>query len=555
MGCLCALPRRLSDRTDTVGADERNRMRLDDGVVCYSPGDLRSYLTCELATLRRVDILLGRLDAGDELVDDDALGTRISELGEDRRREIEDEYAERYGRWAAGRPGGLALLAGPGAERTHRAAAAAVRLLGAGPDAVAQLPVAAGRLYGAADLLARAGDRWQLVEVRMGLRLKDSYLTQIGALALGLLSRGVALDAEALLVTGNDGRIAVPLVDAMQRAREVMSALEAAIDARVAAGEPVSWDDDSVAACGWCATCRHEMTARRDVRLTAGMRMPDRALLRAAGIRSIDDLAIATATPPGLDAERFETLRAQARLQVRQMPPGTEHDPALQGPPVYEVYDVRPLLAMPEPSAGDVFFDFESDPLWAEEGSHQRGLHYLFGMWLPDASTPYLALWAHDRPAELRALRDFIAFVTRRLTEHPSLHIYHYGSYETVVLSEIALRFGYGEQTLADWIEQGLFVDLLPVVKGSIRSSQPGYGLKKIEPLYMGDELRTGQVMDGAASVAGYQRFSELRAAGRLDEAGAVLDALADYNRYDCVSTLRLREWLRSLTPGRAAPA
>ena len=92
----------------------------------------------------------------------------------------------------------------------------------------------------------------------------------------------------------------------------------------------------------------------------------------------------------------------------------------------------------------------------------------------------------------------------------------------------------------------------LPVVKSSIRSSQPGYGLKKIEPLYLGDELRTGDVTDGAASVVGYQRFTELRAGNHYGEAGLVLDAIADYNRYDCLSTLRLRDWLLAL---RAAPA
>lgn len=525
-------------------------MRLDHGLVSYSPGDLRSFLTCQLDTLRQVDALLGRIPERGSNEPVDVLGERLGEVGRAHQAHLIEDYLVRYGRWQEGTPGGVLVLP-TDQPPTHESAAAAMQLLTRddAPRVVGQLPVAAGRLYGAADFLVRLGDRWQLTEVRLGLRLKEVYLLQIGALALGLLSRGVLLDADAVLVTGDRSRIDVPLVEAMDRARALITRFERAADQRLIAEGPASWDDDSIAACGWCPTCQYEMTLTRDVRMTVGLRMPDRALLRAGGVRTIDDLARASESVDGLEQERFETLRAQARLQVRQMPPGSELDPARQLDPVFEVYDDTPLAALPEPSAGDVFFDFESDPMWSEEGSDVRGLHYLFGMVVPDEQHPYVAFWAHDRDEELQALRDFVRYVQQRLARHPSMHIYHYGSYETMVLREVARRFQFAETTVEEWIEGGLFVDLLPVVKSSIRTSQPGYGLKKIEPLYMGDELRTGEVIDGAASVVGYQRFTELREGGHYGEAGTVLDAIADYNRYDCLSTLRLRDWLRSLPP------
>lgn len=34
----------------------------------------------------------------------------------------------------------------------------------------------------------------------------------------------------------------------------------------------------------------------------------------------------------------------------------------------------------------------------------------------------------------------------------------------------------------------------------------------------------------------------------RSSIAQSILDAIADYNRYDCVSTLRLRDWLIALS-------
>src|SRR5699024_1285806 len=66
-----------------------------------------------------------------------------------------------------------------------------------------------------------------------------------------------------------------------------------------------------------------------------------------------------------------------------------------------------------------------------------------------------------------------------------------------------------------------------------------------LEPLYMGAELRNADgVTSGGDSVLAYVHAQELRAAG--DQAGfeAQVAELAQYNRYDCLSTLRLRDWL-----------
>lgn len=518
-------------------------MLVEDGTFYYTPGDLRAFAMCQFSALQRADEVLGR---GAAMSDPDLLGQRMGEVGLTHQQRVLDSYLEKYGDRERTPTGSMAVLSGT-ADPTGRAAAAAIRMLSQDLQVLAQMPVSAGPLYGAADLVVRVGERWQLTEIRLGLRLKDVYLLQIGAIALALLSRGVPLEAEAVLITGNDSRIDVPLPEAMDRARSEMTRLDTALAARLVAPGKVSWGDDSISACGWCMACQDAMTTTRDVRLTAGVRMPDRALLRAGGVVTIDDLAAASHPVDGLDRTRFETIRAQARLQVRQMPPGTEHDPALQLPPVHEVYDEAPLRAMPNPDPGDIFFDMESDPMWAADDDEHRGLHYLFGMWLPDTPQPYVAFWAHDRAAERQALLDFVEFVTEQRRVHPDLHVYHYGSYETIVLTELAKRHDTAIDLVAEWIDSDLFIDLLPVVKGSIRTSQSGYGLKKIEPLYMTEQPRTGTVLDGAASVLSYQRYAELRANGHYGEAGAVLDTLAGYNEFDCLSTMRLRDWLRSL--------
>ncbi|MEK8226562.1 hypothetical protein NKG05_11450 [Oerskovia sp. M15] len=73
----------------------------------------------------------------------------------------------------------------------------------------------------------------------------------------------------------------------------------------------------------------------------------------------------------------------------------------------------------------------------------------------------------------------------------------------------------------------------------------------------MGDQLRGGDVTDAAASVVAYATYCAARDAGREEEAARLLHGIADYNEYDCLSTLRLHEFLLGLAgrptpPGRA---
>jgi uncharacterized protein len=70
------------------------------------------------------------------------------------------------------------------------------------------------------------------------------------------------------------------------------------------------------------------------------------------------------------------------------------------------------------------------------------------------------------------------------------------------------------------------------------------YGLKYLEPLYMGEELRTGDVTNAADSIVMYDKYCDLLSQGNIDKAVSVLADIESYNRYDCRSTRGLRDWL-----------
>ena len=62
-------------------------------------------------------------------------------------------------------------------------------------------------------------------------------------------------------------------------------------------------------------------------------------------------------------------------------------------------------------------------------------------------------------------------------------------------------------------LREGVLVDLYDTVRNSLRISENSYSIKKLEPLYMGDQLRESDVADGAGSIAAYartMRFAEV---------------------------------------------
>ena len=124
--------------------------------------------------------------------------------------------------------------------------------------------------------------------------------------------------------------------------------------------------------------------------------------------------------------------------------------------------------------------------------------------------------------------------MAKRRKRFPNMHIYHYAAYEKTALLRLAGRHGVGEDEVDDLLRSGTLVDLYPIVRKSIRTGSESLSLKALEPLYMGSQLRSGDVTTATDSITQYARYSELRGNGELDEAAAVLKDIEDYNQYDC---------------------
>jgi predicted RecB family nuclease len=499
-----------------------------DGKVIYSASDLAAAARCEYALLRAFDAKLGR---GPAVAVEDELLARTSTLGTDHeRRHLDDLRAEFGGEITViGRPS----YTEPGLRAANEQTMRAIRDRS---PVIYQAAMFDGRFLGFADfLILESGEhdnRYRLRDTKLARSVKVEALLQLAAYADTLTRAGVPVAAELELVLG-DGAVASYRTDELLPVYlPRRDALQRLLDDHLSGGTAVSWEDADVRACFRCPECTQQVRAHDDLLLVAGMRVSQRARLIDAGVSTLHELAAHHGPVPDLSSRTVKALTAQARLQVADRP---------DGKPPYEVVDPQPLMVLPDADKGDLFFDFEGDPLWTVDG-REWGLEYLWGvLTVGDEFTPY---WAHDRASERQALVDFLAMVRKRRKRYPGMHVYHYAAYEKSTLLRLAGRYGVGENDVDELLRNGVLVDLYPLVRKSIRVGTESYGIKYLEPLYMGNELRSGEVTTATDSITQYARFCALRDDDRLDEATNVLKEIEDYNRYDCRSTRRLRDWL-----------
>ncbi|MGI8732796.1 MAG: TM0106 family RecB-like putative nuclease [Pyrinomonadaceae bacterium] len=318
--------------------------------------------------------------------------------------------------------------------------------------------------------------------------------------------------------------------------RKIKRDFQAALAARPATyPEPVEHCD----VCEWFSHCDEQRHADDHLSLVAGITRNQRKALGEREVNTLTKLA-ALVLPVVPKIERIAPapllrIREQARVQV---------EGRAQKQPVHELIEPiesgKGLAALPSPSPGDLFLDFEGDPF-----AFEQGLEYLVGMvTVTDEGTPtYETIWSFDPAAEKQAFLKFLDRVKELRHRYPDMHVYHYAPYEPTAIKHLSGRHGVGTDDVDELLRAEVFVDLYRVVRQSLRASVESYSIKKMEPFY--GFTRTVALRDATSSL---QAFEAVLALGdEPEDAQEILRTIADYNRDDCVSTWRLRDWLETL--------
>ena len=257
--------------------------------------------------------------------------------------------------------------------------------------------------------------------------------------------------------------------------------------------------------------------------------------LSKAGINTMTALAKANdKAVKGIKPEIFDRLKAQAKIQKESI---GKDIPAYQLI-VNEDGKKQGLALLPPLSKNDIFFDIEGFPL--EDG----GLEYLWGVTYFDDKNlrQYMDFWAHDREQEKESFRAFIEWTYQRWQQDPTMHIYHYASYEITACRKLMSRYGVCEYEVDQLLRNEVFVDLYKIVKGALLIGEPRYSIKNVEHLYRAK--RATAVGSGGDSVVVYERWRE-NPDGNTWQTSKVLNDIRSYNIDDCNSTQELVAWLR----------
>lgn len=498
--------------------------------LVISAGDIVSASECEYGAMRTLDVLAGRIEPAPGAVDE--MAALVTALGHQHEKEVLDSI----------RPRGVYEVA-PGGPLTRGTLTArhdeTLSALAGGHEAVYQGSFFDGSFHGRADFLLREPDgTWSVNDTKLSRSPKSSALLQLAAYADQLSSAGVPVHPVARLILGTGEVTEHPLGEILPLYRGARARLGALAAEHLDEDEAAAWGDPRWSVCLKCDACKDGIEANDDLMLVRRMNPARRARLIASGIETMHGFAEATFAK----ADNFlRDLHEQAKLQTGIGPA----DGAVGGT-AYKIMDGHTLGSIPAPSAGDIFFDFEGDPLYRDPAGKDWGLEYLFGLIEhADDDVAFTGYTAHDRAQERAALIAFVTHVNDRRKLFPDLHVYHYANYEVTALRKLAARHQVMVDEVEELVEAGVLFDLYVTVKTSLRLSARSLSIKKLEPLYM-PASRTGTAT-AVDSITQYSRYRTAVAAGDLEEAAGIFEDIRAYNEYDCVATLKLRDWLLGL--------
>ncbi len=523
--------------------------------LVFSATDLVTASECEYRQLRVLDEKLGRTPRA--RFPADSMAERAAQLGDVHEHRVLHGLVAEYGSWSPGHPAGVYDVE-PAASMDRATLTdkhdESIRALHSGASVVFQAAFFDGLFHGRSDFLVRESDgSYAVWDTKLARHARVGALLQLAAYGDQLQATGIPTSPVVTLVLGDNSRTKHSLTDLLPVYRERRDQFLDLVGTHRDQPDPVVWGAAGLDACGRCPYCAEQVESSRDLLLVAGMTAERRTRLRSEGVITIEQLA---ALPPRPEDTTLARLRDQAQLQVgvAQTDGGVTRtgDDGTPRTVSYRVLPRHTLAGLPAPSRGDIFFDFEGDPLWQDPADDSWGIEYLFGVLEQpvsgdDDEPVFCPFWAHTRSEERSAFRDFLDYVSLRRQQFPDLHIYHYAAYERSALRRLSLIHVIGEDAVDTLLREGVLVDLYDTVRHSLRISERSYSIKNLEPLYMGGSLRTGDVTDAGASVVAYAAYCAARDDGDTAAAAQLLAGISEYNRYDCLSTLRLRDWLLGL--------
>src|SRR5579885_370544 len=358
-------------------------MQLRNGRLSLSPSDVTAFLACEHLTALQLRVARGELEVPE-------VRNEQAELVFRKGREHEQAYVAQLR--AEGKT--VREITLDGAFDWERAPAETVEAMRTGVDDVYQAVFVDGDWRGVADFLLRVDApselgcwSYEALDTKLARSAKPAYILQLCFYdeQLGRLQGRPPERIHVLLGSGEQQSFRPEEFGAYYRR------VRARLVDFIATGDET--EPYPNAHCGICAfepICGEWWTSVDHLSRVAGIHRRQVDRLVAAGISTLAGLGTAPESPAphGIAVETFAKIRRQAELQLSAREHGLDR---------YDLLEPQPgtgFALLPEPSPGDLFFDFEGNPFWDREGS----LEYLWG--ILDADGRFKPLWAENHEQE-----------------------------------------------------------------------------------------------------------------------------------------------------------
>ncbi len=350
---------------------------------------------------------------------------------------------------------------------------ATVQAMERGAPLIYQAALTAGSWLGYADFLVRVDEgcpRWawsyEPWDAKLSRSARPEHLLQIAVYGelLGTIQGRPAMHGNLMLGTAQRETPYQVETFALPEVRYYVRRVARRLEA-FAADVPSDLTPEPCGFCGkcdWSAACEAHWEKIDHLCRVADISKQQQRRLAEAGVSTLSMLArLDSVRIGGIAPATLSRLVQQARLQEETTRTGVGS---------HEVLPHQPGLGfdrLPRPDPGDLYFDFEGDPMYP------GGLEYLCGvLWRAQAGEEdgepvpghpevrFRAFWAHDREEEKRSFSDLMAFLTRRLASAPGAHLYHYAPYEKTALRRLASMHATAEAAVDELLRTNRMVDL-----------------------------------------------------------------------------------------------
>jgi len=511
-------------------------VRLAEGGLILSATDLSNFLGCRHRTALEMAVAYGTAERP-------RWHDPLLEILFQRGIEHERAYVESL------RAEGRVVVDLAGADDLDAATARTLETMRSGVEVIVQAAMREGRWYGRPDVLRRVERpsnlgawSYEVADTKLARETRAGTILQLG-LYSEMLRAAQGERPEHFHVVMPDLEAPVRSYrtdDYAAYLRWVRSQMEGVVvleDGVVAAAnypEPVELCE----VCPWAAGCNAKRHRDDHLSIVAGITALQRRELEGRDVSTLTALAQLpvplTFRPNRGAADTYVRVREQARAQFESRG---------RTPPLHELRSFeegKGLGRLPQPSRGDLFLDLEGDS-FARDG----GREYLFGVVTIDpAGAPvYRGFWAFTDHEERHAFESLMDLISTSWSAHDGMHVYHYAPYEPLAFKRLMGRYATREDDLDSLLRAGRFVDLYGVVRQGLRVGIERYSIKNLEVLY-GFE-RAIPLPDASRGLRAMEQALELSCPQTVPK--EVRDVIEGYNRDDCLSALRLRDWLEQL--------